>query len=204
MEVYSDSTAAISAQSRLGMCKMKHVQLRNIFVQDKVRSGDMRLLQVHTDENVSDIGTKPVDQRTREKHVVSIGMQPAQEQRVYNVEGQSRHHKVRGSSDLAKLAAMVSQCGGCLTSLAGMIPGAKAENDITVYENTKVAHFHCQTGRSTEANILWLIVLVLAVHCCARTFRAVRTATVATQTSHEIEMAQRTIESLRAQARNRP
>ena len=108
LEVFSDSTAGISAQSRLGMGKMKHVQLRNLFVQDKVRAGDMRLLKVRTDDNVSDIGTKPVDQKTLEKHLVSIGMAPTSEHHVHGVEGASRRERVRGSSELVKLAALLS------------------------------------------------------------------------------------------------
>jgi bacterioferritin-associated ferredoxin len=201
LEVYSDSTAGISAQSRLGMGKMKHVQLRNLFVQDKVRAGDMRLLKVGTDDNVSDIGTKPVDQKTLEKHLVSIGMAPTAEQHVHSVEGAVRRDRVKGSSELAKLAALLSQCGSCLTTLSGMIPGVKAEDSVAIVGKEIVERCHSDPW-SYSALVLCLLSLVLVFSCCEMRCRCCRRArSVGTQTDDGATMAERTMESLRSEAR---
>ena len=39
LELYSDSTAGLSSQSRLGLGKLKHVHLRHMFMQGLLREG---------------------------------------------------------------------------------------------------------------------------------------------------------------------
>ena len=41
--VASDSTAGISIASRLGLAKVKHVEIRRLFVQDLVKKGRLKL-----------------------------------------------------------------------------------------------------------------------------------------------------------------
>ena len=72
VRVHSDSTAGISAQSRLGLGKMKHVEVRYLFVRGLLRRSWMTLSKVGTLDNISDIGAKPVDQKTLERHLTTL------------------------------------------------------------------------------------------------------------------------------------
>ena len=39
---------------------MKHIEIRYHYVRDQVQAGRIRVAKVHTDDNVSDILTKPI------------------------------------------------------------------------------------------------------------------------------------------------
>ena len=72
VRVHSDSTAVVIAQSRLGLGRMKHVETRCLFVQGLLRRNRMTLDKVGTFDNTSDIATKPVDQKTLERHLTTF------------------------------------------------------------------------------------------------------------------------------------
>ena len=52
------STAAIAGISRLGMGKMKHMELRHLCLEELVRRKRLRIQKVDTMKNRADIGTK--------------------------------------------------------------------------------------------------------------------------------------------------
>eukprot|EP00971_Amphidinium_carterae_P347693 6489812-Amphidinium_carterae.2 len=57
--VVSDSTSALGVAHRQGQGKIKHLHTRSLWVQQYVRSGEVSLEKVHTDNNIAaDIGTK--------------------------------------------------------------------------------------------------------------------------------------------------
>jgi hypothetical protein len=61
VEVGSDSSAAISISSKSGVGKTRHIALRWLWVQDAVRTKQIKLKKVDGATNVSDMGTKPLE-----------------------------------------------------------------------------------------------------------------------------------------------
>jgi hypothetical protein len=162
VKIYSDSTAGISANSRLGLGKMKHIEVRYLFVQGLLRRNRMSLHKVGTDDNVSDIATKPVDQQSLERHCQTMGLSGGsggEGDHTSLMQISSGRQHGRGRGDLSRLASMVNQCGSCLVGLAMMIPKADAqpstsdkdENDSNIF--LKVA---------TVGLVMWTALVVLA------------------------------------------
>ena len=60
LEVQTDSTSADSLGSRLGVARTKHMQSRWLWVQERVKFGELTIRHVGTNENTSDVLTKPV------------------------------------------------------------------------------------------------------------------------------------------------
>ena len=58
---YTDSSAAKGIASREGLGKVRHVEVARLWVQEKVRHGDVRLYKVKGPENLSDCLTKYVN-----------------------------------------------------------------------------------------------------------------------------------------------
>jgi hypothetical protein len=163
--------------------------------------GHIVKLEVYTDDHVSSFGIKPVDQKTFEKHLVSAGMAPTSAQHMQDVVGAARHEKVRSNSVLAGLPTLLSQWGSCLTTLAGMMPGARAESHVAIYGNETVEHCHSDPWRFL-AVVLWLFSLVLVVLCYEKRCRSSHLRSAGTQTvDDDVTMAERTMVSLRAEAR---
>ena len=67
LEVFSDSAAARSILSRLGVGKVRHLQVKLLWVQRLVNSGQVLVSKVLGTENVADIGTKPLAASAFEK-----------------------------------------------------------------------------------------------------------------------------------------
>ena len=59
--VKSDSTAGIAIGSRVGLGKLKHVDIKYLHVQQLVQQGRVKLGKVPSSENPSDLGTKFLD-----------------------------------------------------------------------------------------------------------------------------------------------
>jgi hypothetical protein len=59
--VGSDSSAAISISSKSGVGKTRHIALRWLWVQDAVRSKQIKLTKIDGLTNVADMGTKPLE-----------------------------------------------------------------------------------------------------------------------------------------------
>ena len=58
VDCYSDSSAARAFSKRKGLGRMRHVQTRFLWMQDRVKMGHLRVLCVGTKENVADMLTK--------------------------------------------------------------------------------------------------------------------------------------------------
>ena len=50
----SDTTAAIAIASRRGLGKVRHIEVCQLWLQEKVRRGDIRVTKVGAHENVAD------------------------------------------------------------------------------------------------------------------------------------------------------
>jgi hypothetical protein len=74
MTVESDSSAAISSQLRGGLGRMKHVELRHMFMQQLVKEKRMKLRKIPGEDNSSDLGTKYLERVTFEKHRHAAGL----------------------------------------------------------------------------------------------------------------------------------
>ncbi len=63
VEVHVDSPAAKSIASRLGIGKVRHLEVRYLWLQDKVRRGEIKLVKVWGKESPADVLTKPMSFR---------------------------------------------------------------------------------------------------------------------------------------------
>ena len=70
----TDATAAIGITRRRGLGKIRHLATADLWVQDRIRSGDFRLTKVLGADNVSDILTKFVHRATLCKHLKGLSL----------------------------------------------------------------------------------------------------------------------------------
>ena len=68
----TDATAARGIALRKGLGKVRHIEVNQLWVQDRVAVGELLVSKIGTDENLADMLTKYVDKRLLEKH--SAGM----------------------------------------------------------------------------------------------------------------------------------
>ena len=67
----SDASAAIAIASRRGLGKVRHIDVCQLWLQDKVRRGDINVVKVGTHEHVAYAITKCVSRRGMSKHMRS-------------------------------------------------------------------------------------------------------------------------------------
>ena len=73
IKVLTDSSAAKSIASRRGVGKVRHIDVRELWIQERVQRGDFELVKVRGEDNVADILTKHVPRDILDKHLKSIG-----------------------------------------------------------------------------------------------------------------------------------
>ena len=96
--VYSDSTATIS-HSKLGLGRMKHVELRFLFVKDLVKREKLSLCKIPGTENPADLGTKMLDVTTH-RHLCNLVGLESMKQAVEEFKGRKRNSQSSGSVGL--------------------------------------------------------------------------------------------------------
>ena len=69
IQINTDASAAIGIGSRLGLGKVRHIEVNQLWLQDKVYNGEVTLNKVKTDENIADALTKAVSAETLSYHV---------------------------------------------------------------------------------------------------------------------------------------
>ena len=67
----SDASAAIAIASRRGLGKVRHIEVCQLWLQDKVRKGDIKVVKVGTHENIADALTKYVSRDIMSSHMRS-------------------------------------------------------------------------------------------------------------------------------------
>jgi len=72
--VHSDSSAAIATCSRRGTGRLRHVELKHLWMQQKIASREIRLTKVLGTENCSDVLTKALIRIKHLEHALSLGM----------------------------------------------------------------------------------------------------------------------------------
>ena len=75
LTLQTNSTAAVGICRRRGLGKIRHLATADLWVQDRIRSGDFSLVKVLGANNVADILTKFVDRCTLAKHMQNLGLQ---------------------------------------------------------------------------------------------------------------------------------
>lgn len=79
----SGSVAGISSQCRLGLGRMKHIQIKYLFLQELIREKTRRVEKIPTAENPADLSTKHLEKMTFAKHRLNSGVrlgEPAEEE----------------------------------------------------------------------------------------------------------------------------
>ena len=61
VNVFSDATAAIGIAKRRGLGKVRHLHTIDLWIQERIRNGDVNLLKVLGTENPADALTKYLD-----------------------------------------------------------------------------------------------------------------------------------------------
>ena len=74
VQVNADSSAAESIASRRGARRVRHTEVRELWVQDRVAKGELSVVKVKGEENVADGLTKHVDRQKMEQHLAACSM----------------------------------------------------------------------------------------------------------------------------------
>ena len=69
--VKSDATAAIAIASRRGLGKVRHIEVCQLWLQQKVKEGVISIVKVGTHENVADALTKYVSRENMNAHLLN-------------------------------------------------------------------------------------------------------------------------------------
>ena len=73
--MYSGSSAAIVICRRRGLGRVRHLAVADLWLQDRLRTGDFKLLKVAGCDNVSDLLSKYLDKPTHDKHCDNMGLE---------------------------------------------------------------------------------------------------------------------------------
>ena len=73
VRIWTDSSAAKAIGNRRGLGKLRHVELKWLWVQDMVKDGRVKLKTVRGDENVADHLTKPKNRAEIEQLLEKVG-----------------------------------------------------------------------------------------------------------------------------------
>ena len=71
--VWSDSSSGLSFASRRGLGRMRHIETRYLWLQDRVAKGDMRVHKIEGTKKVSDVLTKVTNGVLLAKHMATMG-----------------------------------------------------------------------------------------------------------------------------------
>ena len=69
----SDASAAIGIANRIGIGKVRHIEVNQLWLQDKVAKKELIIEKVPAEGNLVDALTKPVKAETIRKHIEGIG-----------------------------------------------------------------------------------------------------------------------------------
>ena len=72
--VRTDASAAKGIASRRGLGKIRHIEVHQLWVQEKVASGDISISKVEGTKNFADALTKHVDSGTLSVHVEGVSL----------------------------------------------------------------------------------------------------------------------------------
>ena len=101
IHVYSDSSAARAIVARRGCGRMKHLQVRDLWLQDQLRDGRIQVRCVDTDVNPADMFTKAFAKPRHERLAAMLGIRRDLEtdKMVNTVEPKLRRSTVTSGND---------------------------------------------------------------------------------------------------------
>ena len=70
--VHTDASAAIGISNRVGTGKVRHIEVNQLWVQEKIAKGELKVIKVGTDENLADALTKAVSADAIGKHLSGL------------------------------------------------------------------------------------------------------------------------------------
>ena len=69
IEIRSDASAAIGIANRIGVGKVRHIEVNQLWLQDKVNTGEIEVMKVKGEGNLADALTKPLEGPGVKKHI---------------------------------------------------------------------------------------------------------------------------------------
>jgi hypothetical protein len=75
LHVFTDATAAIGIARRKGLGKIRHLDVTDLWIQDRIRSGAIKLSKVLGTENMADVLTKYVERKLMDGALSKMGLQ---------------------------------------------------------------------------------------------------------------------------------
>ena len=73
ISIRGDASAAIGIANRVGIGKVRHIEVNQLWLQEKVYEGEIETMKVKTDENMADALTKALDSKGIGSHVEGVG-----------------------------------------------------------------------------------------------------------------------------------
>ena len=74
VDLHSDVIAALGIARRRGVCKIKHLDTTDLWIQDQVRMGTINLHKVHGADNPADLFTKYLARPLIQKNMDRLGL----------------------------------------------------------------------------------------------------------------------------------
>ena len=74
VQVNTDSSAAKSITARNGAGRVRHIEVRELWVQDRVAKGELKIVKVKGEDNLVDGLTKHVDKQKMEQYMKACGI----------------------------------------------------------------------------------------------------------------------------------
>jgi len=75
LRLKSDASAAIGIASRRGLGKIRHLEVSQLWLQQKVANGDLELIKVNGGDNLADALTKHLGAGDLQKHMIGVGLE---------------------------------------------------------------------------------------------------------------------------------
>ena len=75
IDINSDASAAIGISNRVGSGKIRHIEVTQLWLQEKVRTKQITVNKLGTDDNLSDALTKGLDAAAILKHLEGVGVE---------------------------------------------------------------------------------------------------------------------------------
>ena len=69
IRINTDATAAKGISMRVGLGKLRHIDINQLWVQEKVKAGEISIIKVSTHENLADALTKHVNGQLMQYHM---------------------------------------------------------------------------------------------------------------------------------------
>ena len=73
LQIFSDSSSARAFSARRGLGKVRHIQTRYLWLQERVALGHLIVKKVRGDDNVADVLTKAMAAVLRERYCIELG-----------------------------------------------------------------------------------------------------------------------------------